>query len=581
MPDNQARVSYPGIEQVEAFSGSMGIGITPGQFSLVIKPQPYSSFPEIGDLTLTYNDQTIVFGGCRVNIGSTTVNEGGQVMNLVLNDWRWRWAYETVSVRANVRRKDGSINILTNTDTGGQFPVNSDDIIGNPTRTIPQICYYYLELPLGVGIDASIVDQNLTPFIDWYHVNAAQALMQMIEPLGLTIAVPTSPGNIRIVRLGEGQNLPDGPWTSIGESFQPPPRPKEVVVMFGPSKYEMERKLIYVGLDLNGDVKPLKDLSYAPDSSAPDGGFLDVFDRNLDDLFANDPEGPAKQEKLEAARQSIFKWFVLQPITTKFTHQGLDIRHVEQLLPIDSTLARKRKLYGEDVETDSFIWGIFEQPDETGENNIPGGTTIQPSHNPDTDRRLIYRGGMTVDGQRGIFKASSPIVRYDSAYNYQLADIRARFGCNIRHLYDGHHAFSDFFEPVDPDSPIEQIQMYRPELVHAYYFDGTTNENEIKPEAQYYLDILKNQFNYTPGRVAVYVGWIPVDMDGMIQSFTYEMNASGANLTVQYGTDVLNRNQLSYRERRYYERISQAVKDVDNLQKNLRQIGKNKTEENI
>ncbi len=259
--------SWPGALSIEACSGSISHGITPGTFVLRIHPQ--LAFPAVfGTLTISDGNETVVLPGCKMDALKIEQDDSGIVWSLEIVDRRWRW------------RDLGLINGWYNQQDphGKLIPWT----IRSPTE-LAQLCLdamgqanAVLNLPPGLDSSVGIAQQTMLPTginypstgtnppIDWKGVPPAQALQQVAEMFGCRVVYQHATDTVLVTPSGVGAFLPPGSIHKQGPSVKSPETPDAVGVIGAPTRFQARMGLIAVGEEWDGSYRPLSMLSYAP-----------------------------------------------------------------------------------------------------------------------------------------------------------------------------------------------------------------------------------------------------------------------------------------------------------------------------
>lgn len=317
MADLQGLVSFPSINQIIAFDYTLAHGITPSVATLTVAPQ--AGFAALdGDLVLTFGSTQVVLPNCRINRHSFQFNEQGLIWRLSLYDKRWRWKFGRVTGSFNLRKHKL-----------GDF----DDTLDRSTEMRPtalaKMCLYEMYEDL---YDLSRMPDTARPEIHWDNVNPAQALADLVEHLGCRIVLKTG-GLVSVEPVGLGAPLPDGAIIQRSLSIDPPTLPDAIVAVGGPTRYQVDVLLEPCGLDVDGNVKAINDLSYKPAGGwGSKGGAMPNHFQSVED-------GVARQ----LAKETVFRWFRIAPQPLGIDGQPLKIpgyddpiRVAEQILPIES-----------------------------------------------------------------------------------------------------------------------------------------------------------------------------------------------------------------------------------------------------
>ncbi len=270
----QSVVKWPGVIGVESCRGTLLHGITPATFVLTTVPQ-YAKPAATGDLVLGDGTRAVVMRDCRVSRVTGTANSEGQTFTIEILDRRWRWR----STSGGFGAIDGVYNDLD--DHGKLVPWT----IRSPTE-LAILCLdamgerdYTIDMPPGIpraaGADLDrylFAGENFTqsavnPRTVWDRKPPAEALAALCDLYGRRVVLQVATNTVAIVQLGVGNSLPNLPSELIAPSVKLPGIPS-VIGVAGNLHFQMRLALEPVGLDWDGRVVPINQLSYAPAAAA-------------------------------------------------------------------------------------------------------------------------------------------------------------------------------------------------------------------------------------------------------------------------------------------------------------------------
>jgi hypothetical protein len=274
----RGNATWPGITGFAECVFTSSWGRTPGVASLTVSPRAEPA--AVGDLVLTDGrGGQLVIADCKVARPTGQVS-GGQVptVTVTIEDARWRWRY--------LKSVSGAYNVLqprTNTTPLVFTPTNPQGVPWQPPRQAPKgeeailpwtrktarelakiLCELLVDRSRGAGYDVSDLDDAATPSVDWDHVNPAEALEQLIEPLGCVLCYHPTTGDIKIARRGAGYELPEGSFMQGSQTVEVLVRPARLRLWGARTRFQQRLRLRAVGLDFDGTWKPIEKLSYAP-----------------------------------------------------------------------------------------------------------------------------------------------------------------------------------------------------------------------------------------------------------------------------------------------------------------------------
>lgn len=240
----QGLFHYPGINQILSGTFTLSHGVTPSSAIVKINPETNFAVPS-GTMSITYgNQRPIEFPDCSIDMSSLQRDGSGQVWSIRIQDRRWKWKFGEIYGRYNGLNPDGRVDV--NTD-----------------KTPQELATLLLQAMGETNFDVSDLPNKTRPYVDWLGDNPAEQLESLVESLGCRVVLGTD-NRVRICLLGNGSPLPPGSVLSGGFSFDPPDIPDELKLICAPTQFQARVILEAVGLDTDGQVKLLKDLSYNP-----------------------------------------------------------------------------------------------------------------------------------------------------------------------------------------------------------------------------------------------------------------------------------------------------------------------------
>lgn len=288
----QAKIEFPGISQILSFRGTWNHGVEPSGFALEIVPQPPQSIALYGGLRFTYGNESWEIPNCLVDSGTYSLNSSGEVVSLIIKDYRWRWRYATITGMYNIRDERGDIIDLQ--DDSGLF----DDSIRKTRRETGWLINRLLDSMECFTRDVAEVFPEYYPECIWDNENAALALNEILTNNNLRLA-PQLDGSVRIVDLNYGARLPQDAIETFGRNINPPEKPRKIRAVSGPTYYTVDMLLTPVtcGADF---ATPM-----SPDPNVYTGN-KDLRKNSIISGFSSNGFSEPQRKRLEV---SAFKWF--------------------------------------------------------------------------------------------------------------------------------------------------------------------------------------------------------------------------------------------------------------------------------
>ncbi|WP_339730087.1 hypothetical protein [uncultured Gimesia sp.] len=300
-------VIYPGIKQIVSASYSRSHGITPDVCQIEMAPQTldakdsdYVPIEPDGYLLFRFDTAKTVTDGngissttnkrveilmqsCRPDKASVRRSATSINWTIPIYDRRWKWKFGSFSGHWNIK-KNGVIEKRKE----------------KTPRELADMC---LDAMRETNYETKALDQleklkklpyrkQVRPEVHWDRIPPAQALNELVTPLGYRVCLGWDEV-VRIEKFGEGAFLPTSDLMSGGFDAQLPESPDSITVLGGITMHEAMWELEAVGLDLDGDWRPIDYLSYAPrykgevDWRRTQPGVFDELKQRLEDVEDN------------------------------------------------------------------------------------------------------------------------------------------------------------------------------------------------------------------------------------------------------------------------------------------------------
>jgi len=528
--------------------------------------------PKQGPLTIAYGNVHLKFEDCVADsLEAQRGPDGLLVWALHLLDRRWKWRKcGTISGYYNVRRGFG--------ETAGGDKRTS--IVTDTLKTPHELAKLCLEAMEEKGYDVSALSQeNAYPVIEWDGMLPSEALAELCELYGCRIVLHIN-GRVKIEKLGEGKKLALGA-TGLdgGIAVDSPEVPDSIVILTAPIRWQYDFELEPVGMDLDGWIKPIDELSFTPITNTQgakgERGWAYVDVPNFNDLTTvTKPDTPNAKtvyetKTRELAQQCVYRWYRIKvkPTTTedkafkpiKLPPYKEEIDDLRRILPIEDRQIDTRMVGARMEPLPAWVWGQFYAGYETPEAQVAKLLEIgaELTKNPAS----VYKGGFSIDRERGIVKFSEPVFLYETAektYSYLPAKIYLRTTVNLRDK-DTRGWLRHEFKREMPGPRRNTLPQYvrHDDIAYNVVVAGkqATNHAEAEKAADHYLDAVQRKYQTTDPSSFTYAGFQKIDVDGAIQQVTWNLSDDG------YATTRASRNREemlvtpSYQERRFIERL--------------------------
>lgn len=387
-------ISYPGIEFPQYIRRAVRTnGLRPNICILVAKPQ--SSPPMLhGDLVFGFNGTNVTWPNalCDIALGQST--DRGQSCMWTILDGRWRHWKAFITGAYNVRLDDGTIDPLTE-------------------KTLQEIVQLLFQA-IGTTADVSAITSDEKPEVVFDHDRAVPELEEILEQRGY-VASYQMDGTYKIYRVGSGSVIPnDGDVFSFANIINPPELPETLRARGARVRVQSKLHLTPVGIDIDGKIKKVNDLSYNPGGEGVVGGW-DKKDMESFSYLA----GKAQQ----LALMSVGKWYQVE-FQANDDHEisggGVDyapgeitITDALQYLPLsDKLVTASVDVFGKKRLDLAFLEGEVYLDDD----NPPKGK------NSDKFSR-IDRRDWSLDSELGIVKMKSVAKMVTDEGDFTFADL--------------------------------------------------------------------------------------------------------------------------------------------------------------
>lgn len=252
MPAASLNVSWPGIKGgIQSCTYTVSHGTAPGIAHLTCSPQ--ANLPDrFGNLVMGDGRQRIVIPQCKIDRIEETRDSNGVHWHLIIMDRRWQWRDPAGGAIRGVWNQPDPHGIL--------LPWTVKKV-----KELVQLC---LDALIEPGAVVRVPELTYPP-VNWDYIPPAQALAQLVEPMGCRICYRLDSDTVLIMPLGEGEPLPDGSISSEAPSFDDPERPDKIVLVGDYVRFQGRFLMQAVGKDWDGLYRPLDALSYKPANGWP------------------------------------------------------------------------------------------------------------------------------------------------------------------------------------------------------------------------------------------------------------------------------------------------------------------------
>lgn len=484
-------IGFTGIAVVEKATVVKSRGVTPAKANLTCQLQG-SAPPLIGQLAMSDGNASEVWQDAAIThaVRRHVTKTKGHLVSVTVADRRWKWSQSIVSGVYNTRLDDGTIS-----------PANKKSV---------QELFGLIFQALGDTVDASGAPANLYPAVTWIGQRCDRAMQQLLKLSGCDIVLDYQLNVARVVRRGSGAFLP-----ANGQEIEPPltltngPVPGNLLVAGLPVVVQSKIKLQEVGIDKDGTIKLVDQLTYKPS-----GGWGNEWP--LD--FA----GVSDEADRALARQTVWRWFAIK----EFAEGGLAIPQLPgiaiskptQLLPLRERLLETDKDHN-DVPRQNFPYleGDFWYKADDGSTS---------DHQRYTGKfRILYDLGIVVT-ETPVFKFTSGKVEAPALYLTCAHHVRDPQTDGLV-LYSRQRSLGGGSTTVTEQPPLLRsiIRLYSKTSPSSVQ----DNLADVNAEADAYLDAMQVQHAPTdPPGAMQYRGFVFPSLDGAIAQVKHVFGGGGA-----------------------------------------------------
>jgi hypothetical protein len=488
-------------------------GVTPSVCVAYSVAEP--TIAKYGDLV--FGDGTtpiITFRDCAIDQYTMTppgVRRGFRYRVLIL-DRRWKWKHCLISGRYNVRLADGSIKADTK-------------------KTYKELLEIILKEMGEEDYEIKLHSDDLEPpEVEWSRQRADAQLAYLCDRIGCLVVLRLN-NAIKIVPYGEGPIYPQtGMELNPALDTYPSAIPKYVRAILGPTKFQTKIRLEAVGVDTDGSIKPIDELTYKPDSG---------WEFEIPGTFS----GVATGEERQLACDTVYRWYRVK----EFSDKSLDlpvpeytITTINDILPLLPDLAD----VSDDTAETPFVEGFFFNSDLKGINE-------------EDSEFARFDDEFELDTERGIVKFPYPMfwVYPDEAEDaghqgpadlYLTAAFHARKDPISSRWHDDYkHEIDSQAEGRYGDAHVEHLDVFRC-LIQRFNdltkSDLIDSKEDTDAQARALAEAHALIYSAIPTMSMQWNGIYPIDLDGNVHMLRWMVGGKegttwgGKNLEYHYQT---------------------------------------------
>lgn len=520
-------IEFPGVVQPVGLHAVRSLGVFPDQSLLWCLPQ-INSIGAKGNLTFSNDNATnaITFTQCVVDRPIYRYSVTGHKVGLVILDRRAYWEFGVIGGRYNIPQPNGTL-------------LNQ--------RSVRQLATLLFEACGEGAADVSALPADIYPQVNWDAASARLELQRLCHRYGCDVSLNLN-NTVSVVQLSVGSGAP---YTidiqSMSLSVDPKIIPEIMRVYYGPTRIQSKVVCKPVGLDTDGDIKLIDDLSYTPD-----GGWGSVADweqfPQIDDLEAR-----------ILAQRTVGRWFRVEEFeggTLEEPGLGRNLESIDQILPLEFDLldGKQARVYGQHWLTGNPPQN--ENSEEDDEIHIP----------------------WSLDEISGIVRFSQPVL-YRSGTEWQPPNIKLECAYAVR---DAQSLISYRQEYTAPLGGVFGTYAIRqPNIFRKIITTDPTDDNEqdLKDLATALMNDAARRFATDLSGQVLYRGIQPAGTDGTVRQVVWSISTeAGFSTALSVNTESLP-NVARNAERELWRQARQALgaEDLVVLRESLqrRGIGRN------
>ena len=406
---------------------------------------------------------------------------------------------------------------------------NMEDLSGAPIqdKTLTELLRMCLDTLGEVGYTLHNIPLY-APKVAWEAENPAKALNDLCEQFGLVIGMDATPPNrIVISPYDEIREFPNTPSSHNVEMITGDIIPSRINLIGDRKRLQfIFENLIPVGIDTDGYIKHIDDLSYKPAGSDnyPD----EIWGMEIMRMFSN----LATEEAKILAEQCIFKWYAVDWETLIVRKPAMT---PEAVLPFLTKISAVITVSGKDEHDKSYIIG----------NSAVLGD-IEWYHTGSVRMSKEFE----LDKDFGIVKFKDPVYKVHST-GFDV-DALVRADIDLVACFESKYGdIKDFpvWHYVNQGS-IEPEAIHHDKGIKAYYIDGVlqyTEELGIYAEAKLY-QLVKFHQEQRP-IVREYPAIFQIDVRGIFKAVRWVVDLSGATTEIQKQIEVPKPNMPTFEEK--------------------------------
>lgn len=556
---SQGLATYPGILRVKSARYTQTHGTRPDVITIECVPQPVGQIHAIGDCVIGWPGANFVLRYCKVDNSVLRATTDGHVQHIKILDRRWRWwAGGDVSGLYNIKDSDG-------------------EYILRLKKNVRELAAILLEAMGEPRFDVSALPADQYPERSWVCSHPATELDSLCDEFGCRVVLGYDRDPVVVVRLGEGDALPaGGEVTSVSHGLESSNLPDSFAVCGSIVEYSGVFEVEPVGEDLDGSIKAIDDLSYAPEDGWATNNFRNVRVATLNEDLTEEQRRLAEQ----LAEKTVFKWFRPSKLAGVWEGSGsvpetnTEVRTVDQFELKNYRLDTAQTDFGYHIRQSVSVYGIHARMDErtlpvgTEEGNalsspvlaiVPTNAVIGSDNIIRLTRRVILLDTDSDSDQVSSIQATKPTLFVRCAFN--VRDYNSWMPIRWKHVIQARDQevgtgnfvlqqpevrYEVIFDYLEQSDGLVADSEYRPIFAGSM----TTNKGTCLAQSTDYIESIIPRYAQTERFSVRYRGLIPLTPTGTIHQLTVIVGDETGAFTIAGWNSEVDPYTVGYRQKR-------------------------------
>jgi hypothetical protein len=458
---------------------SLTMGISPDIGTLVIPVEALPVLPQKADLWLCDGVGQVIFRDLYALMNTVRDLPGGKEVMIQIADRRvlWKWA----AINGSYNQPGAGITLLDK---------SARDLLDLALNACPNVP--------GVSVDYDVL---WWPAVAWDEANPAVAAKELAEDLGMAIYLGPD-GWVHVEKVDKVVPWPSGATSEEEVSNSSRLKPEKIEVV-GPKIINEETftGLVAVGMEIDGTIVPIDDLSYKPYVGL--GGWsIESFDFPMVSSGTFNGVAYTEEEARELAKKCIYRWYIVKSADWS-------------KLPLLDVRAEVVEVDGQSQRAKPYVIA-----DNASFNGSTWVTLAATADGLGID--------FTLDGELGLVKFDEPV--YTVTGPGWKATAKAAADVSLRAAYYTSSRYRREISLVGGEAGTQQHQA--PEL-QQWNIEGTPqNDTELNASADTLLDRLKAAYEVPGPQRRTYPGILDIRPSGELRSVQWRVSPGEGALTV-------------------------------------------------